>query len=242
MRRLLHLQDLRSTLATVGLAGKLIAGSRYWLLPLLPLSWLVVQAALLLFGTREAFEPVAAQNTLIGLPVTMLAIFLGGRIIAGEIDQRSLEIAYTVPGGVHRVWLFKLAAALGLLAVSLALQAAVTWVFFVSFPVLVALYGALQAAVFYLAVSMGLATLFRSEVAGAMATAALLGFNGLISGFGGNPVVISPFWNPLASELEDSIRLFEIALQNRVGMVLAIAAIVALTFSRAERREAMLGS
>ncbi len=240
MSGLLH--RFGSFVASVGLAAKLLAGRRYWLLVFVPLIWLMVQAALLLLGTREAFEPVAAQNTLIGLPVALLAVFLGGRIIAGEIDQRSLEIAYTVPGGVHRVWLVKLAAAISLLLAAMVLQAVVTWVLFVPFPVFLSLYGALQAVLFYLAASMGFATLFRSEVAGAMASAGLLGFNGLISGFGGNPVVISPFWNPLASELNDPAQLFAIATQNRIGMILAIAAIVALAFSRAERRETMLGS
>jgi len=222
------------------LTATLLAGRRYWVLPLLPLLWLALQALLLLLGTREAFESAAAQNTLIGLPVALLAVFLGGRVIAGEIDQRSLEIAYTVPGGAHRVWLTKLLAGLGLLISSLVLQAFFTYVFFTPFPPLVALYGALQSVVFYMAVAMGFATLFRSEVAGAMATAALMSLNGLISGFGQNQVRISPFWNPLALEQSDPSQLLAIAVQNRVGIALAVAAIVALAFGRAERRETML--
>ena len=223
------------------LSALLLAGRRFWVLPLLPLLWLAFQAVLLLFGTREGFEPAAAQNTLIGLPAVVLAVFLGGRIIAGELDQRSLEIAYTVPGGAHRVWLTKIVAALLLLLTSLGLLALFTYVFFTSFPPLTALYGAVQAVVFYLAVSMGFATLFRSEVAGAMATAPLLGFNGLITGFGQNQIRISPFWNPLGLADTDTDRLLALAVQNRVGIVLAVAAIVAMAFGRAERRETMLG-
>lgn len=223
------------------LAAVLLAGRRFWLLPLLPLLWIGFQAALLLFGTREGFEPEAAQNTLIGLPVVVLAVFLGGRIIAGELDQRSLEIAYTVPGGAHRVWLTKLLAAMSLLIASLLVMALVTWIFFTSFPPLTALYGALQAVAFYLALSMGLSTLFRSEVAGAMTTAAILGLNGLITGFGDNPLRISPFFNPLGLPDTDPERLLALLVQNRIGIVLAIAAIVAMTFGRAERRETMLG-
>ena len=223
------------------LAALQLAGRRFWVLPLLPLLWLAFQAGLLVFGTREGFEPAAAQNTLIGLPVVVLAVFLGGRIIAGELDQRSLEIAYTVPGGAHRVWLTKLTAALGMLVASMALLAGVVYVFFTPFPVVATLYGALQAVLFYLVVSMGLATLFRSEVAGAMATAALLGLNGLIAGFGENQVRVSPFWNPLALGDVDPGEVLARAVQNRIGFVLVVAAVVAMTFGRAERRERMLG-
>ncbi len=222
-------------IAVLRLSAVLLAGRRYWLLPLLPLVWLTIQAALLLAG-RPTLEPAAAQNTLIGVPVAVLAVFLGGRIITGELDQRSLEIAYTVPGGAHRVWLGKLAAAALLLLASMALLAIFTFSFFTDFPILQSLYGAAQGVAFYLAAAMGFATLFRSEVAGALATIGLLGFNGLI-----NPLPISPFWNPLSVDRADAEQMLAMSVQNRIGIALAIAAIVALTFARAERREKMLG-
>ena len=145
----------------------LIGGRRYWLLLLSPLLWLAGQAFLLIAGRLPTFEPASAQNTLIGVPVAILGAFLGGRIIAGEPDQRTLEIAYTVPGGAHRVWLGKLAAALLMLLVSLSLMAAFTFTFFTGFPVVQTLYGAAQAATFYVVAAMGLGNLFRSETAGA---------------------------------------------------------------------------
>ena len=225
----------------VRLSLLLLAGPKYWLLPFLPLAWLAVQAALVLTG-RPSIEPDAAQNTLIGVPVAVLAVFLGGRIIAGELDEHTLEVAYTVPGGTHRVWLGKLAAAAVLLLASVALMATATFVFFTPFPVLQSLYGASQGIAFYLAASMGLATLFRSEVAGALASVALIGFNGLITRFGAIQLRVSPFWNPLAIDNIDSERLLALAIQNRIGTALAIAAIIALTFARAERREKMLGA
>lgn len=219
-----------------------VAGRRYWLLPLLPLAWLVFQAAVVLFGgDSEGFTSASAQGTLIGAPLALLASFLGMRIIAGEIDGRSLEIAYTVPGGCERVWWAKLMASAIVLLASEALLAAVTYVFFTPFPV-GALYGAMQAALFYLVLAMGLATLFRSEAAGAMAVAAVLALNGLITGLGDNQVRISPFWNPHALEDADPTELFAWTLQNRVGIILAMAAIIALTFMRANRRERMLGA
>ena len=228
-------------IAMLRLSAVLLAGRRYWLLPLLPLLWLGVQVVLLLVGARTTFEPEAAQNTLIGVPVAVLAVFLGGRIITGELDQRSLEIAYTVPGGAHRVWLGKVTAAGLLLVVSLVLMACITFAFFTSFPITQSLYGAGQGVAFYLVAAMGFATLFRSEVAGALTTTGLLGFNGLITGFGENPLRISPFWNPLSVDRADADQMLAMSVQNRIGIALAIAAIVALTFARAERREKMLG-
>ena len=228
-------------IAVLRLSAILLAGRRYWLLPLLPLLWLGVQAILLVAGAATGFERDAAQNTLIGMPVAVLAVFLGGRIITGELDQRSLEIAYTVPGGAHRVWLGKLVAAALLLLASLALMASVTFAFFTDFPVFQSLYGAAQGVTFYLAAAMGFATIFRSEVAGALTTTGLLGLNGLITGFGENPLRISPFWNPLSVDRADADQMLAMSVQNRIGIALAIAAIVALTFARAERREKMLG-
>lgn len=111
----------------------LLGGPRYWLLLLSPLLWLATQAVLLIAGRLPTFEPVSAQNMLIGVPIAIPGAFLGGRIIAGEMDQRTLEIAYTVPGGAHRVWLVKLAAAVLMLLVSLSLMAAFTFAFFTGF-------------------------------------------------------------------------------------------------------------
>ncbi len=223
-------------ITVLGTSAVLLAGRRYWLLPFLPLVWLGIQAVMLLAGMRPSVEPAAAQNSLIGVPVAVLAIFLGGRTITGELDQHSLEIAYTVPGGAHRVWLGKLIAAILILLSSLILLATVTYAFFTDFPVLQSLYGATQGVVFYLATAMGFGTLFRSEVAGSLATIGVLGLNRLLGSFR-----ISPFWNPLAVEEADAAQMIALNVQNRIGVALAIAAIVALTFTRAERREKMLG-
>ena len=232
----------RPDVGLVRLALLVVAGRRFWLLPLLPLSWLLFQASIILLGGEsEGMTPDSAQGTLIGLPLTLLASFLGIRIIAGEIDGRSLEIAYTVPGGCERVWWAKLLASTLILLASEALLAAAAFVFFTPFPP-GALYGALQAALFYLVLAMGLATLFRSEAAGAIAVAAILGFNGLLTGFGDNQLRASPFWNPHALEDADATELFAWTLQNRVGVLLAMAAILTLTFMRANRRERMLGA
>lgn len=221
------------------LAMLVLAGRRFWLLPLLPLLWLVFQAGVLLIGAGEGFEPASAQGPLIGVPLTLLGIFMGIRIIAGEVDGRSLEIAYTVPGGCERVWWAKLLGATLILLVAEVLLAVATFVFFTAFP-WSALYGALQPALFYMILAMAMAALFRSETAGAMATAAVLALNGLLIGFGENQLRGSPFWNIAALEDPDPTELFAWVLQNHIGVFLAGAAILALGFMRANRREKML--
>ena len=234
---------LAGQLEAFRLASIVIGGHRYWLLPLLPLAWLPVSVWI---GSPAEFEPASAQGTLIGLPLTFLGIFLGLRVIAGEIDGRSLEVAYTVPGGCERVWWTKLGAGLLLLIAAEVPLAVATWFFLTPFP-FDALYGALQAALFYMVLAMGMATLFRNETAGAMPTAAILGFNGIVTQFGNNQVRVSPFWNPhapdlVASGVSDPGEILAWTVQNRIGFALLIAAILALAFMRAGRRERMLDS
>ena len=87
---------------------------------------------------------------------------------------------------------------------------------------------------------MGLGNLFRSEAAGALATTAILGLEAFIVSRLGSAPGVSPFWNPLAVEGVDAEQFLAMAVRNRIGIALIIAAIVALTFARAERREQML--
>lgn len=219
------------------LSLRMVAGRRYWIAPLLPLIWVAFQIFRLLVGWRpENYTPAEAQNVLISFPLTVLAIGLGVRIIAAEIDRRTLEIAYTVPGGAYRVWLAKLGAAFLLLFVAEALLAVTVYVFCTDFGV-AALYGSLQAAVFYLVLGMALSALFKSEAAGALLTAAAL-----VAAFplqGGN-LRLSPFWNPLNLTEADPSNLLAWTVQNRIGFALASVALVVLAFGRAENREKLL--
>ena len=231
---------LRGYLRLVHLSIQLVAGRRFWVPILLPLLWPAFQAFILLVGWRQTgFEAMHAQS-LMGVPLTVLAIGLGIRIVASEMDRRTLEIAYTVPGGCHRIWLAKMTGCFFILLFSQVLLAMVTLAFFTSFP-FVAFYGALQAALFYLVAGMAFAAFFRSEISGAMASVTLLAINGLFSGFGNNQIRVSPFFNPLAIKDGDETELFAWILQNRILFLLLIAAIILLTFGRVERREKMLG-
>jgi len=189
----------------------------------------------------QGFTEAHAQNTLIGLPLAVLAIGLGVRIIAGEIEQRTLEVTYTVPGGAQRVWIAKLSAAMVPLLLAEGLLAAITAIFFTSYP-LSALYGALQGAVFYLVLAMALGALFRSEIAAMLAGGVILFLNGLVTNaFGNNTNRISPLFNPLALDNADVTEVLAWTVQNRIGVALAIIALALLAFARAERRERLLG-
>lgn len=215
-------------------------GRRMWLAPVLALGWPAFQAVSLLAGWRDGrFAAVDVQNYLIGLPLFVLAIGLGVGIIAGEIEQRTLEVTYTVPGGARRVWLAKLlGAALPLLAAA-ALLAIVTATFFTSYP-LMALYGALQGAAFYLVLAMGLGALLKSEITAALVAAMVLFLNGFVSGFGEIQRRWSPSFNPLGIADASASELLDWTIQNRIGVALLILALVALSFVRAERREQLL--
>lgn len=236
-----RLRRIRDYLSLSYLSAQLVAGRRFWIAILLPLLWPSFQAFYLFMGWREigSFEAVNAQ-TLMGFPLAILAIGLGIRIIANEIDRRTLEIAYTVPGGCHRVWLAKITACFFILLSSEALLAMFTLVFLTSFP-FTAFYGALQAAVFYMIAGMAFAAFFKNDITGAMVTAALLALNLSFAGLGDNQVRISPFFNPLAVRDGDATQLFAWTLQNRILFLLLIVAITLLTFGRVERREKMLG-
>jgi hypothetical protein len=235
-----HLDRIRSYLRLTRLSAQLVSGRRFWIAMLLPLFWPAFQAFLLLVGWRNVGVEEAGVQGLMGFPLTVLAIGLGIRIIAGDMDRRTLEIAYTVPGGCQRVWLAKMVACFLMLTGSEILLALVTLIFFSSVP-LTALYGALQASVFYMIAGMAFAAFFRNEITGAMAAAALLALNGFFAGFGVNKMRISPFFNPLAIQDRDVTAVFAWTLQNRILFILLIAAITLLTFSRVERREKMLG-
>lgn len=233
-------ERIGSSLRLLTLSARTIAGRRFWIAPLLPLGWIGFQIFRLLVGWRPvAYGPADAQTVLIGFPLAVLAVGFGVRIIAGEMDRRTLEIAYTVPGGTHRVWTAKLVAGTILLVFAEALLAAATFVFCTDFPP-AALYGALQGAVFYMVLSMAFSALFKSEAAGALATVAVLGLNLPLQGA---DTRVSPFWNPVKSSLDafDPADILAWTVQNRIGFLIAIVGIAALGFGRAEQRERILG-
>jgi hypothetical protein len=223
----------------VHLSCRMVAGRRYWIAPLLPLLWVVFQVFRLLVGWRPVdYTAADAQNILIGFPLAVLAIGFGVRIIAGEMNLRTLEIAYTVPGGTHRVWIAKMFSATLLLAAAEALLALATYLFCTDVP-LSALYGAMQGALFYMVLSMGFSALFKGEAVGALLTVVVLSVNFPIQQA---VSMISPFFNPASRFLSnvDEVQILAWTVRNRIGYALVILAIAALSFGRAESREKIL--
>ncbi len=233
-------RSVGDALRLLALALRLQLGKRFWVVPLAALAWPAYQALSLTAGWRDqSFDAADAQNALIGLPLVMLAIGLGVRIIAGEIEQRTLEVTYTVPGGAARVWIAKLIAAASALLAAGALLAGIAAVFFTSYP-LGALYGALQGSVFYLVLAAALGALFRSEITAALVAGVLLLANAFLTGFGAAQSRWSPLFNPLVVQDANAADVLAWTVQNRIGMALVIAALTALACARAERRETLL--
>jgi len=226
------------TLRLLHLSVRTVAGRLFWVWPLAALIWPLSQMLFLAIGWRETDVGVAdAQNGMIGIPLLVLGIAFGVQVIAGEIDRRTLEIAYTVPGGAHRVWLYKLGASVILLVAAEILLAVVTWVFLTDFH-FAALYGALQSAIFYMVLAMAFSAMTRSEAAGAMFTGVALAVNFVFL----QGSRLSPFWNPDAFPDAEPAELVGWLVQNRIGFVLAIVGVTLLGFARAEQRERVLGN
>jgi hypothetical protein len=224
----------------VRLSLRLQLGRRLWLVPALALLWPCYHAVTVLAGWRELpFDAAVVQNGIIGIPLAVLAIGLGVRVVAAEIEQRTLEVAYTVPGGARRVWIGKLgAAAVPLLGAGLLL-AMIAAVFSAGYP-LSSIYGAMQGAVFYLVLAAGLGAFLRNEITAALVASVALGLNGFLTGFGDEPSRWSPLFNPLVVTEVSETEMLAWTVQNRIGFALLIMSLVMLTCARAERREKLL--
>jgi ABC-type transport system involved in multi-copper enzyme maturation permease subunit len=223
------------------LSLKLQFGKRFWLYPLLPLIWPLFHTFLIAIGENsDGFQSDDAQNLLIGVPLCFLAIAIGMQIISSEIEQRTLEVCYTVPGGAQRIWLAKLAAGLLILVAAEIISGTYVRFVFTDYPP-AALYRSLQGAVFCLALSMALGALFKNKMTAGMASVIIFFLSGAVTGMGDNPTRYSPYFNPLRlTQSMSSQELLYWLLQNHIGFAMVIVTIVILTFSRAERREVML--
>lgn len=224
------------------LSLKLQLGKRFWLYPLFPVCWPLLLAFLQWAGVSdETYSALSVQNILLGLPLVFLAIVMGMQIVSAEIEQRTLEVCYTVPGGARRIWQSKLCAAVVVLLLAEVLLALFTRMAFTSFPPGV-LYRSLQGALFYLVLSMAFGAWFRNKMTAGMASLILLFLNGAGTGMGENPSRYSPLFNPLSLEgtgvaAEDILYWI---IQNHIGFAVVMLTLLVLTFARAERRELLL--
>ncbi len=227
------------------LAAVANTGHLYWVLPFaIAVIWLAGNHLAATFNLQPTISAEDVQNKMLGGPLSLLAIVLGLRIIAGEINARTLEIVYTVPGGARQVWKVKLFAAIAVILVTQILLATYTRLVLTPFPI-EALLGAFLSAMFFLVVSMGFSALFRSEVSGAIISAVIwMFFHLILHGFGEaqQQPLISPFYNPYASNVSEATNLLAKILQHRIGMTLLIVGIVCLAVLRGERREKLLSA
>lgn len=214
-------------------------GRRYWLLPIIVLAWPLLFGTLnFLFGATMNVGPEEVQNILIGFPLYFLALGLGSGIITNEIEQRTLEVTYTIPGGANRVWLLKLGSTAFLLFFSELIMAGATWVMFTEFPLSV-LPGAFRAALFVLVVAMALGALLKNELIAAIITGSV-GMFVLILTLEEDIGRWSPFFDPtLHPEIGPNVMLAW-TIQNYIGYTLITLGIANLAFSRMERREQLL--
>ena len=215
-----------------------IAGHKFWLIPIIvPIVWLAPQSGM------EILDWVTIRDEGIqfrlAVPLAFVGLFLGLRIIASEINARTLEIVYTVPGGAEKVWWVKILASLMILLLTEAVMGVYAW-FLITPYNLESLYGALQVGVFYMAVAMGFSTLFRSEVAGAIVAVVLLGLNLVWTEFGREQYWLSPLYNPHAINDQVLKAIVVETLRNRIFIALVTIMIFSLAFLRGNRREKLL--
>jgi ABC-type transport system involved in multi-copper enzyme maturation permease subunit len=227
--------SVRAGARLVLLAARTVGGRRVFLLPLVPVAWPALLAVFAAMG-GNTYTASAVPAFLVGLPLGVLAIALGVRVVGGEVDARTLEIVYTVPGGAGKVFVARFVASALVVALALLPLALVVFVVFTSYDPR-ALFAALQAALVHLALATYLGALLRGTITAAMAATPVFALSVLSAGSG---LRISPFFNPVQLARYDPSDVLAWTVQNRIGMALLVVALVALALSRAERREAML--
>ena len=218
------------------------SGHFFWILPFLPLLWVGFQSLLQYFNMVQPRGMEHVQGTLIGIPLTVLGIFLGLRIIAGEINSRGLEIVYTVSRRAAEGVALEndCVAAHSAGCRTHARRVRLVHVHELSVPDAARVVCSAHCST--CAWQWGAGALFRSEVGGAIATVAVVGLNGMTSGFGQNQLRLSPFFNPWAIDDVDSADLIAWTVQNRIIFVLLILALIGLAFMRSNRREKLLSA
>ena len=235
MRRFEILEYLR----LLWLARLSLAGRWSFALAFAPIVWPLLLAVLLLMSPEDAgYEPQSVATVLLGPAVAALGIGFGVRIVGAEIEQRTIELAYTVPGGAKKVWTAKLIAAGATLVLSTLLTGGFVAALLTEFPPNV-LLDALLASLTYMCLALWLSVITRSEVTGALLSVPLLVL-GILLG----ETRFSPFFNTLELVESGQYATREIvawSTQNRVGQALACLALVLMAYGGADRREKLLG-
>jgi len=217
-------------------------GRRFWLVACLPLMWLLLQQLLLWAGWHENFTADMVQNSLIGFPLYCFAIACGVRVVAADIEQRTLEVALSASGGAWQIWTVKTLAAALLLGCSLLIMSLACWLLFsnfssTEFPGL-ALIGVGKALLFFLILSVYMGSRIKSELPALVIMLGLLAF-----GLAQSDQFWSPLFNPLNTSINEQYSTYQIATwtqRNHVLCATLLALIVWLLHSRSEHSEQLI--
>lgn len=217
-------------------------GRRIWLVACLPFMWLVLQQLLLWAGWHENFTADMVQNSLIGFPLYCFAIACGVRVVAADIEHRTLEVALSASGGAWQIWTVKTLAAALLLGCSLLIMSLACWLLLSNFSSTefpwIALIGVSKALLFFLIMSVYVGSRIKSELP---ALAIMLGV--LALGLAQSDQFWSPLFNPLNTNMLEQYSTYQIATwtqRNHVLCATLLALIVWLLHSRSEHSEQLI--
>jgi len=222
-------------------------GRRFWLVACLPLMWLVLQQLLLWAGWHESFTADMVQNSLIGFPLYCFAIACGVRVVAADIEQRTLEVALSASGGAWQIWTVKTLAATLLMGCSLLIMSLACWLLFTTFLSTSflstafpwgALIGVGKALLFFLILSVYVGSRIKSELPALVIMLGVLAF-----GLAQSDQFWSPLFNPLNTSMIEQYSTYQIATwtqRNHVLCATLLALIVWLLHSRSEHSEQLI--
>jgi ABC-type transport system involved in multi-copper enzyme maturation permease subunit len=229
------IQKLRFNIFLYILCNRLQMGHRFWMIPFSVLIWPLLQACLALVGWKQGgFDPIDAQNRLMGYPLYLMSIGIGSALIAGEIEKRTLEVSFTLPGGSAKIWVNKLIAVTFLIITAELILALCASLFFTSITGGM-LIRVLQGAIFYLVLAMAAGALFKNSLIASIAVSFILLANSYFI-----DVPWSPIFNPLILNNLETSELMQLMVQNHFIVIMAVTILALLTFLRAEQREALL--
>lgn len=197
--------------------------------------------ALAVFRPSEGFAPGQALYVLVDIPGAVLAVYLCMDQVAGERERNTLETLYSTAMSHYGVWLARLGAVYGALALSLFIMSGLAYVLFAEFPFVVGGLNAWVPAFFVCNLTFFFAVFSRSSNTAGMLSlgvvvAVLLSSSSLKGGL--YFLFLNPFDPPLGSD----ISLWnETVFFNRGGILVLGLLLFSGGLRRMRQREKLLG-
>lgn len=217
------------------LCNRLQMGHRFWMLPFAVFIWPLLQACMVFIGWKQGgFELVDVQNRLMGYPLYLMSIGIGVGLIANEVEKRTLEVSFTLPGGSAKIWINKLIAASFLIIMAELILGLCTWIFFtgITSGIVIRVF---QGAIFYLVLAMTAGAFFKNSLIAGIVTCFVLFANSYFTNGSWSPV-----FNPLTINNLSAGDLMQLIIRNHFIVIAAIFVMALLAFLRMEQREALL--